>query len=75
MGMDLIIDAGEGSGDFTPDVVAEDLLVQITSALFNLSVVSLGNLPLILDATETGGCVMTGDGVTLPVTGAGGAAQ
>ena len=63
-GTDLNIDAGAGTLDATADADATDLTIQLTSAVFDLSVTSPVPLDLTLDASPTGPCMMLGDGVT-----------
>jgi len=72
MGTDLMIDAGMGSGDFDVASDANELVIQLTSALIDLEVTSPTTLSLTLDASEGGDCTVTGDGVSIPVSGAGG---
>ena len=69
----LVIDGGNGNIDVTPDADATELQIRLTEAIFNLMVDMPVPLPLTLDASATGGCTMTGDGLFIPVTGAGGA--
>ena len=72
MGTDLMIDAGMGSGPFDVASDANELVIQLTSALIDLEVTSPAALSLTLDASEGGDCTVTGDGVSIPVSGAGG---
>ena len=67
-GTTLMIDAGTGAGAFTPDSDATDVVVRLTSAVFDMTVTDPLTLPLLLDASPTGECVMLGDGVSLMVT-------
>lgn len=66
-GMTLTIDAGTGGGAFTPDGDATDVVVRLTSAVFDATITDPITLPLVLDASPTGSCVMLGDGVSLMV--------
>jgi len=68
MGMDLDIDAGEGTLEMTADAEATEAVIQLTSATFTIDVTepNLG-LQLNLDASEDGECDVLGDGVTLTV--------
>jgi hypothetical protein len=67
MGTTLIIDSGSGAGDFTPASNGTAMVVRLTSAVLDMTVTSPIQLPLVLDASPTGDCVMLGDGVALPV--------
>jgi hypothetical protein len=66
-GTTLNIDAGSGQGNVDVGPSATALTIQITEAVFDLTMTSPIELDLTLDASDEGGCVMTGDGVTLPV--------
>ena len=72
MGTDLMIDAGMGSGPFDVASDANELVIQLTSALIDIDVTSPAALSLSLDASEGGDCTVTGDGVSIPVQGTGG---
>ena len=70
MGMDLTIDAGEGTLELAADAEATETVVQLTSAVFSIDVTSPVPLELNIDASETGDCDVIGDGVALPVEAA-----
>jgi hypothetical protein len=72
MGTDLMIDAGSGSGPFVVASDANELVIQLTSALIVIDVTVPLPLSLSLDASEGGDCSVTGDGVSIPVQGTGG---
>jgi hypothetical protein len=71
-GTTLNLNGGSGSGDFMVDANATELVIQLTAALIDLQVTEPIPGALTLDASATGECEMLGDGVTIPVTGAGG---
>jgi len=72
MGTDLIINAGSGSGPFVADADATELVIELNSAVIDISVTSPAPISLKLDASANGDCTVVGDGVTIPVSGAGG---
>ena len=69
-GDELVIDAGSGSADFTVADDATELVIELGSIVLNLIITSPLEIDLPLDASQTGGCTIEGDGVAIPVEAA-----
>ena len=69
-GDELVIDAGSGSADFTVADDATELVIGLGSIVLNLMITSPLEIDLPLDASQTGGCTIEGDGVAIPVEAA-----
>ena len=66
-GEELVIDGGSGGANFTVGNDATELVIGLNSILLNLAIASPLEIDLPLDASETGGCTIEGEGVTIPV--------
>lgn len=69
-GENVLVDMGSGSGEFTIDADATELVIQLDVIQVNFMVMSPVRVEVSLDVSEEGRCTVEGDGVSIPVQAA-----
>lgn len=69
-GENVVVDMGSGTGEFTVDADASELVIQLDSIQVNFMVMTPVEVEVSLDVSDDGLCTLDGDGVSIPVQAA-----
>jgi hypothetical protein len=69
-GENVVVDMGSGTGEFTVDADATELVIQLDTIQVNFMVMTPVEVEVSLDVSDDGLCTLEGDGVSIPVQAA-----